>query len=266
MPSGKRMTKQRKLQVWLMVGALLLMFVGLPIGLYFANGFNGYLSSSNEWTQIENTTKFKDAPILDEDDEHRYASYNGTTVTEETPTWDSSEEWDSLTVAGTGTNQKVVLNWNTTIDDLLSSKISQFRIKLNCSEHLKVTINLVKWDGVTLTSKEAYSNGHIKNASQTIYWNITPIGLLTLKTGLNADATDTVYFQIIIEGYDSDNYLTAGDSFQFQLATGEASNVYSFSSIQILRGSVTILGLVLLMFGFASTPYWNPFGEGKRRR
>lgn len=264
MPSGKNISKQRKTQVMLMVGALLLMFVGLPVGLYMANGFNGFLSGVNTWTEVENTTAFYDGPILDGDDEYRYASYNGTTVTEETPTWDTVTEWDSITIAGTGTNNKVVFNYNKTVDELLNSKINQIRFKLNSSNRLKVTVNAVKWDGVTLTSVQAYSVSHVDNESSTLYWNVTPVKALGYKNDLSPAATDEVYFQIILEGFDATNYLTAGDTIQFQIAEGSSSNAYAFSNIQILRGSVTILGLIFVLVGFASTPYWNPTGAKKK--
>jgi hypothetical protein len=249
-----------------MVGALLLITVGLPAGIWAANSFNSFLSGTVEYSQVENTTDFYDGPILDDDDEHRYASYNGTTVTQETPTWDVTGEWDQVTVVGTGSNNKLVLNWNMTTDDLLNSKFSVVRFKTNCSNELKLTVNAVKWDGVTLTSVEAYSVNHINNESETMNWNITPTKALELVNDLNPAATDEVYFQIVIEGYDSDNYLTVGDTVQFQIATGENGNVYSFSNLQILNGAATIFGLVFLLFGFASTPYWNPWGESKKRR
>lgn len=262
-----RNQKHRKLEIWLMVGALLLMFVGLPVGLYFANGFNAFLSGTNDYTQVENTTAFYNGTLVSgKAVEGRYGSVNGTSapILNDTWAWDAVSEWDQVTIVNTGTDVGLIMNWNMTPAKLLDSKINDFQMQFNCSDHLKVTINAVKFDGVTLTSVQAYQNTHVTNSSTTIRWNITPIGVLTLQNDLNSAATDEVYFQIIIEGYDASNKLTIGDTIQFQFATGESGNVYAFTSKQILQGSVTILGMTFVLFGFASTPYWNPFGEDKK--
>lgn len=253
---------KRKTEVYMMVGALLLLFVGLPVALWGANAFNGYLSGVSTFSQVENVTAFYNGPILDGDDEYKVASYNGTTVVEETPSWDSNEEWDSIILLGNGTNNKVVFNWNVTVDDLLASKYNGFRMKFNGTDHLIVTVNAVKWDGVTLTSVQAYENLHVLNESATITWNMTPMNILNLKTTLAPAGTDEVYFQIIVTGYDSDNYLVLADTFEFQFATSEPGNVYAFTHLQILQGSATILGLTFILVGFASTSAWNPFGGG----
>ncbi len=256
---------KRKLEVSMMIGALLLLVIGLPVGLWVGNGVNSFLSGTPSYTQVENVTAFYDAPVLDGDAEYSFSAVNGTTITEETPTWDVTLEWDSITLSSTGTNNKVIYNWNTTIDDLINSKITGMRMKFNCSKDIAVTINLVKWDGVALTSVEAYSNAHVGNISSTIAWNITPMGLLAIKNDLNPAVTDEVYFQIIMEGYDTTK-LASGDTIQFQFATTESGNVYAFTNYQLLTGSATIFGIIFLLIGLASTPYWNPLGPVKKQR
>lgn len=256
---------KRKLEVSMMVGALLLLVIGLPTGLWMANGVNSWLSGTDTYAQVENTTAFYDGPILDDNVEHRYASVNGTVETEETPTWDVTLEWDSVTLGSTGTDNKVVFNWNVSVDDIINSKFTGLRLKLNCSKRLTVLVNAVKWDGVSLTSVEAYSNAHIDNESSTVHWNITPMGILAIKNDLNPDATDVVWFQIILEGYDTAK-LTTGDTIQFQFATSESGNVYSFTNYQILSFSAVIFGIIFGLIGLASTKYWNPLGPEKKSR
>jgi len=57
------MTK-RKLEVGLMIGALLFLFVGIPVAVWAGNSFNGGLGSTYGYTQIENVTEFVYAPIV----------------------------------------------------------------------------------------------------------------------------------------------------------------------------------------------------------
>jgi len=258
-------TTKRQLEIYLMVGAIILIFFGIPAGVWAGNSFNTFLAGSVNYDQLENETDFYDGPIIDGDDQYQYASYNGTTVTGETPVFDTVTEWDQITITGTGTDNKFVLNWNITTDQLMDSSFSELRIKTNCSKDLKVSIKAVKFDGVTLTSVSAYSS-KVRNGSQTVAWNITPMDALILVNNLNPDATDEVYFQIIFEGYDSDNYLEVADVIQFQVATGENGNVYAFSNIQILRAVATLGGVLLILIAFGSTKAWNPVSDKGRKK
>ena len=262
-----KIRNNRQVEIYLMVGALLLILVGIPGILYAANGFNGFLSGSASLTQIENSTAFYEGPILDEDLENRYASVNGTTVTAETPTWDTSDEWDQVIITSTETDNKLVFNWNKTVSEILNSKIYQVIFKTNITKEIKLTINAVKWDGTTLTSVEAHSITHIGVDNNTVYWNFTASEILYIQTQLNPAIADEVYFQFIFEGYDSDNKLTTGDTLVFQFAYAEPSNVYTFTSWQVLTFTASIMGLLLCFVALASTPYWNPLiGRYTRKR
>ena len=88
---------KRQVDIYLMVGAILLLFVGLPVGLWGANTFNSFLAGTATETQVENTTSFYEGPILDGiATEGRYASVNNSVITAETPTWDTVTEWDQV--------------------------------------------------------------------------------------------------------------------------------------------------------------------------
>lgn len=242
-----------------MIGALLLLVIGIPITLWVSNGFNGFLSGAPSYSQIENTTAFYEGPFVDGvETEGRFASVNSTTVTAETPTWDTSDEWDSIVLTSTEAENKVIFNWNMSVEDLLNSKISQFRIKLNTTKELKISFYAVKWDDATLTKVLAYSIPHIGADNSTVYWNITASDVLNIKSGLAPAITDEVYFQIIIDGYDDDNHLTTADTITFQFATAEPSNAYSFSHYQVLKFTAFLMGAGLFFVGFASTKYFNP--------
>jgi hypothetical protein len=259
---------QRKIEIYLMVGAVLMLLVGIPLTLFVANGFNGFLSGTANFTQIENTTAFYEGPILDEDLEGRYASVNVTTVIAETPTWDVSEEWDTVTIASTETVNTLVLNWNMTVTNLLKSKISQIRFKTNFSKELKITVNAVKWDGTTLTTHNMEKILHIGVDNNTVFWNITPSEVLYASAQLNPAVTDEVYFQFEISGHDATtNKLTTGDTLTFQIASASPSNAYSFTGWQILTFTASIMGLFLCFVALASTKYFNPIiGQVKKAK
>lgn len=265
MPKTNKMNK-RKMEIYLMVGALLLLFVGIPAAVWMANSVNGYLSANPTYAQIENTTAFLDAPLIaDEiDTEYSFASVNGTDITEETPTWDVDGDWDEVTLTANETRNLVMFNVNMTVRELLNTDYSALRLKLNGTNELKVTIYAVKSDGVLLTKSLAYQFVHVGNETQTLLWNFTPSTILGLQVALKPALTDVVYFQIVIEGYNAANALTTGDTIQFQFAWAGSAAAYSFTSWQILTGVSSMIGICLMFVAMASTPYWNPLsGKGR---
>lgn len=255
---------KRQVDVYLMVGAVLLLFVGLPVALWGANSFNSLLAGTATETQVENVTAFYEGPIIDgKATEGKFASVNNTVITTEVPTWDTVTEWDQVVLTTSGTDAKMIFNWNTTVEELLKSKDYQLRMKTNGTKALAITINAVKYDGVSLTSVECVTFAHLGNKSQVVYWNWTGTDLLAIQTALNPSATDEVYIQIIIEGYGTTK-LTTGDTIQFQFARIGPSNAYSFTNWQIMTGFATIGGIAFFFIAMASTSYWNPLqGNGK---
>lgn len=251
-----------------MVGALLLLLVGVPLGLYAANSINGYLSANPTYVQIENTTAFYEAPFIadDVDTEGRYAAVNGTTITVETPVWDTTGEWDALTITNDETRNTLYFNVNITVKELLNTDYSKMRLKFNGTKHLAVTIYAVKFDGVVLTKVSAVEFAHVGNESSTVYWNMTPSALLQLQTGLAPALTDEVYLQIAVSGYNAANALEVGDTVMFQFAWASASAVYSFTSWQILTFMASGMGFVLILVAMGSTAYWNPLAGKKGSR
>lgn len=252
---------KKQLDNILMGGAILLLMVLLPVGIWAANSVNGLLTSGYTYAQQENTTAFYVGPILDGlDAEYRFASVNGTTIVEETPVWDELSEWDSVTITHTGTDCSMYFNWNVTLADLLASRDYTFRMKFNSSKALDVTINAVKFDGVTLTSVELFT-GSVENESSELSWTWKPMDLLEPKTTLNKEITDESYLQIILEGGDTAK-LTTGDTVQFQFALGEPDNLYTFTSGGILTTTAVFGGLSFFVLGMASTSAWNPLTNG----
>lgn len=251
----------------MMVGALLLLFVGIPGAIYLANSVNGYLSANPEYTQIDNTTAFIDEPFLADDIDtiYHYAAVNDTTITEETPSWNTVGEWDSVTLTINETRAKMIFNVNLTVKELLETDYSALRMKFNCSKEIAVNVYAVKSDGVLITKVLAKAIPHITNESTTVLWNFTPSQILALQTSLGPDLTDEVWFTIEIVGYDADYLLTLGDTIEFQFAWAGSAAVYSFTSWQILTGVAVIAGIILILVAFGSTSYWNPL-TGSRSR
>lgn len=260
---------KRRMEVYLMVGALLLMFVGIPLGVWAGNSFNNWISPTYTYEQVENVTDFLEAPSItadiEDEFEYRFATADGEleASTEETPTWDDTLEWDTIVLTGNTTDMVLMMNLNFSVEDLMNGKDFQLRYKQNFSKETTFSIYAVKSDGVEVTKVLAYTS-HIGNESQTVYWNWTPSDILGLKTTLDAELTDVQYMQIVITGFDDDNALEVADIIEFQIALGGTGAVYSFSSWQILTGVATITGILLILVGFASTPYWNPLSNGRR--
>lgn len=250
---------KRRLDAVLNVVALLFLFLAVPGMVWAGNAWNGFLGQTYEWTAQENATAFYEGPILDGDDEYRYATYYNTSVTEETPTWDVTGDWDQVTIVGTGAKSVYVMNLNKSVDDLLNSKYYSLRMKTNGSQPIKASLYAVKYDGVALTQQQIDVTVTLGNGSKEAYFNWTPTEILQVNTLLNPAATDESYCQIVIESSSTTNNLTAGDVIQFDIDLGSPSNVYTFSSIQILRGLATIGGIMFILFAFGSTAYWNPF-------
>ena len=259
---------KRQIDQFLMVGAVLLLVIGIPSMIYVADSYNGLISGTYSYTQQENTTALYTGPIVEGDNdigsEYGVASVNGTTtvtVTNESVSWDVVSEWDQITLTSTGTDNEIYFNWNQTPEKLMAGDNYQLRIKTNGTNALKLSVYAVKFDGVALTSVKAW-DGLVSNLSQVIYWNWTPMEILAVQSSLNPEATDEVYFQIIMEGRTTTDNLSVGDTIQFQFALGGSDNVYTFSAKSILHGTATIGGILFIILGIASTPAWNPLTKG----
>ena len=269
-----KVRSKRKIEIFLMVGAILLLIVGIPCGIYIANNYNRVVAGTYSYTQQETDTALHTGPIVEGDNdigsEYRVASVNGTTtvtVTNESVSWDVVSEWDQITLTSTGTDNEIYFNWNQTPEKLMAGDNYQLRIKTNGTNALKLSVYAVKFDGVALTSVKAW-DGLVSNLSQVIYWNWTPMEILAVQSRLNPDATDEVYIQIVMEGRTASNNLSVGDTIQFQFALGGSDNVFSCSSGFILRNSALLGGVFMIFIAMASTPIWNPmtekgFGIGK---
>lgn len=150
------------------------------------------------------------------------------------------------------------MNINKSANDLLNSKYFSMRVKTNSTQHLKVSLYAVKFDGTNLVSQQIATTVTLGNGSKTGYFNWTATDILQAQTLLNPATTDEVYTQLIFESSSTTNNFTLADVVQYQIHLGKSSNAYSFSSIQILRGVATIGGVIFLLVAFASIPAWNP--------
>ena len=262
---------KRKLDIYLMVGALLFMIIGIPGMIYVANGWNSFLSQSYDYDQMDNVTAFYNGPLYDgKSTEGRYASMlpNGTGITAETPVWDTTGEWDTVTLTGVGvgganTTLIMVFNLNKSADDLLQSKYYSFRVKTNSTASMVMEINAVKYDGVKITEVNMLSAVQLDAGLRINYLNWTPTEVLNWVTTLNPDTTDETYIQVVFSSSTTpaDN-LTTGDTIQFEYSLGSPGNVYTYSASTILNGVGIIGGITFLLIGFASTPAWNPLAGG----
>jgi len=262
---------KKRLDAILNVVALAFLFLIVPGMVYVGNAWNGFLGSTYEWDAQENATSLYQGPVIDGDSsEYRMASVNDTGDVEETPVWDVSSDWDQVTIVNTGAQVKLIMNLNITANELLNSKYYSLRVKTNGTQPLKISCFAVKFDGVTLTQQQIDESITVRNGSRTAYFNWTPAEILQVETLLNPELDDETYLQLVFESSSSTDNLTTGDVIQYQIHLGKPSNVYTFSSIQILRGVATIGGILFIMCAFASTSAWNPlsgndaFAKAKR--
>jgi hypothetical protein len=259
---------KKRFEVGLTIGALAVLLLALPIACWTVNNISGWISATNTYDQLDNvTSEYYEGPVLDGDNEFAVASINGTTVTEETFVKDTSGDWDQVTISSTEADNILVFNLNSSVEDLLNSRISELRMKFNGSKALDITVQAVKWDTVTLT-KHIMFEGEVANESQILYYNMTPLDLLNAKTVLNAEPTDSQWIQILVTAKDTTKLETA-DVIQFQFAYGEPSNLNVLQNIDILQTTAVIMGVIFFFLAMASTKYWNPTESlvpgGKRR-
>ena len=113
--------KRRKIDVALMIGAIALLIIGIPLGVYAGEKWNGWLSPTYDYTSFpDDDNDTLDAPYnADLIDTTGYViTVNGTgddaVITNETVVWDTVLDWDSVTLTDTGI---LVINLNKTISD-----------------------------------------------------------------------------------------------------------------------------------------------------
>ena len=259
--------KKARLNILASMFAIVMTLAGPVVGTAGANMWNEWTSGGSiDYTQIENTTAYLSAPFVEEkiSTEARYASVNGTgtsaNITAETPTWDTTTEWDQVTITSTGTDVKLIFNLNITLDELLDTKNTEMRIKTNGSKALEITIEAVKSDGVDLKTHELY-NKEVANLSQKAVWDFDPTDILEASNELDPAKTDDVWIRIIIEGKGTTK-LTTADVVQFQFAWGGNDNVYALSSEDALGMTAVIMGLLYLILAVLATPMLNIDGDG----
>lgn len=258
---GKFGKLKNKRAFWAL-GAIALLFLAVPLGVWIGNEINTWRSDTYAYDQMENvTSEYYEAPIIESSDtEAKVVSLNDTTITEETPTWDTVSEWDQLIVTSTGTDVSLIFNLNISAEDLMRSSDYQMRMKLNGSKALDLSIEVCKFDGVAFTSSEVWS-GHVSNGSEVNYWNWTPTEVLEAHDIQDLEPTDESWIRIIISGADGDK-LTTGDTVQFQIAKGGPDNLTTWSSYGIMTTTTTLLGIGLMIMALFASPLVNPISGG----
>jgi hypothetical protein len=257
----KKSSIKNKRLFWAL-GAIALLLLAVPVGVWIGNQVNGWRADSYAYDQMENvTSEYYEAPIIESSDtEAKVVSLNDTTITEETPTWDTTSEWDQVIITSTGTDVSLIFNLNISAEDLLRSNDFQVRMKFNGSKPLDVSIETCKFDGITLTTSQVWSKS-ISNGSQVAYWNWTPTEILEAHDNLNQDPTDESWIRIVIEGGDTSK-LTTGDTVQFQVAIGGPDNLLTWSSYGIMTTTATLLGIGLAVMALFASPLVNPVSGG----
>lgn len=242
----KKAMNERTKGILMMVLAFSIIFLGIPLGIGLGNGYNALLTDNVNYSQIENTTAFQDVVSWDGVSTKGSVvsgSSAGANATEETPLWDTNQEWDSVVLTTESTDAVILWNVNLTPKKVLHSEKCGLRVKTNGTKELEVSIWVVKYDGVDLTRIKAFAQ-KVENGSQEVTWNITPIEILDLNSELNVETTDSSWIQIQITGYDADNKLTTADELEFQFAWETPDNPWVLSSYQILE-TIAIIGMVI---------------------
>jgi hypothetical protein len=129
--------KRRKMDVALMLGAVALLIIGIPLGIWMSEKWNGWLSPTYDYASFpDDDNETLDAPYNADliDTTGFVYTVNGTgddaVITNETVVWDATLDWDTVTLTGDGI---LVINLNKTLDQLYKSKNYQLRMAFNAS-------------------------------------------------------------------------------------------------------------------------------------
>lgn len=232
---SKKMKKNRVASIIVTIIATLFIVGVLLGGPGIANERNSKLSANYDYSQIENTTSVKSAPLVDgvaTEGAVVSGTAAGGNLSAETTLWDTISEWDQVTVTTTATDGVLFMNINKTSSSILKSDISGLRIKTNCTKSLEVDVYLVKYDGVDVTKIHVFEDEKDSGAQEYL-WVIKPIEILSADTDLAVEPTDESYIQIVFSGNGTDK-LTTSDVLQFQLAWRSPDNPWAWSSWNIL--------------------------------
>jgi hypothetical protein len=266
-----RMSKERKLDVALMIGAIAMILIALPLGVWASEKWNGWLSPTFTYTSDpDEDNDTVDMPFLADliDTTGFVASVDGTdedaVIVNETVIWDDTNDWDAVTMSQNGT---LYINWNETLDGLYNAKSFQYRFSTNSSVALDITIQAVKSDGIAITAVDLAHFTAEADDTAVHYWNWTPASMLEDVSAFKPLATDDVWIRIVIAGEEAVD-LTAGDVIEFKGEVGGSNHVYAVSSKYALQATAMIFALVLGFLAIASTAYFNPLspkGRGRRK-
>lgn len=256
--------KRRKIDVALMLGAVALLIVGIPMGIWVSEKWNGWLSPTYDYASFpDDDNHTLDAPYNADliDTTGLVYTVNGTgedaVITNETVVWDTVLDWDSVTMTDAGI---LVVNLNKTVGAIYTGKDYQFRFTLNCSEDLEISLEAVKSDGVLMTVVPIV--GPIESdGTGIIYWNLTPAEVLGIVTTLNALATEENWIRIVITGAEGAD-LDLGTTIEFKGELGGSGHVYAVSPQYTLQAVALVFTLVFGFVAVASTPYFNPLNKG----
>lgn len=256
---------KRKLDIILMVLGLLTITVFVPLTISAMSSANTLLTTNYDYSQVENETGFYDGPIVDgvaTEGKILTGGSTGTNISEETVTWDSVSEWDTLTVTTVNTDATIFFNLNDTVNEIYDSSTSKFRFKVNSSFDMTGTLYVCVFDGVDLVKTKAWEK-HIGNGSQEVTYNFTATEILSLKTQARPEKTDEVFWQwALTTTDDSVSNFTTGSSIQFQMAWGTPDNVFTLSSSTIIQFVAGIGAFFFFFIAIASTKWFNPLQKG----
>jgi len=254
-----QLSKKRKQDIFMMVGAIVILFVLVPLALHLITTWNDSMYSSGvSYTQMDEdyftneTVKYGST-----EEEHRIFSdreyYTGTFHEETSIIWN---EDDSNSIIIGNTLDVSVISFITIwdISDLLNNNTLSFKITLNNSKitNFYMMAYPVAANQVILDSEISEQLYHktIEN-NRTFYFNLSTLDLYVDR--INSD-NGRIVFTITT---DDITPLETADTLDFNYEYYKTT-APAIPTNTILKYGAGIIGIILIGIGFVSTPWWNP--------
>lgn len=265
----KTLSMKRKREITYMIGAVLLILIGIPLGIQLIQSFNDVNALGT--FEIQNEEDFRLEPfgqtqarigLLEITGDGRVYTALNTTV------YGILEHTTALECSTSPTDQKIYWFLNYTAMDLLEGNHFNIQYDMDVPDgdyNVKLVVyhswRMDYWpeEGSEFRITEDYLTF---NENRYIYSqdhsgdNLTGWINLTISDLLQVDVEHpNKYLALVVENENAD--WETGDIITWTVKVYDPSSEI-VDTMTVLRYGALIMGVILIMVGFASTPWWNP--------
>lgn len=262
----RNMGQRRRKQIVLMVIAISLLFIGVPYVLHLIS----------EWNDIIPDGPYKS--LEEEDFATIPIDWKGSQSIAKVSLWEvgagSDSGYEKLTVAWGGnvsndhigviTNhvsvpyyQRIDFHTKIKIDDMIANDTLEWKFKFNTSASIKtrIYVGILEGDMSDKTSGNNFSPRIITQTDFTAIHDKTfTLSILDMLENKAKYGNNNLTFSIAIEPGQT---FETGDTFTFSILYKEEVNG-EIKSMTVMNIGALIIGAILLIIAFVSTPWWNP--------